>query len=937
MAKLDKDGIKDLAKGQWKDILPAIAGIDSQLLDGRHHPCPKCSVSETDDRFSMMREDEGALLCRKCFDTRNGDGFAAIQWLTGCSFYQAVDLVAKHLNVELKSVGYEAYPDRGITWWDENTSAGAWPRYCRYRDGITEESLIANGARAGSYYNQTPIIALPLYGEGGEQQYVIFHQTNQKVPIFQKGKPPSYVKTKCLAPQRTYYLVGKHGVDRLESEGVERIIKVEGLTDLLALWSIIPEDQRETNLVITNAYGAGECNWQANRIGRTEAQKFVVHDNDLAGRKGLDRWTNAIAASSKDGCHKVILPGDVAEKDGLDLRDWINEGHTWQEFIELCDQAELVEVKRDATGAISQDEERATAIDKAILEKIQLFVIGEEPDGRIVLWSGYHGKRASIMGDTNRFSYEKLVQIAGEPAKLYVRDPKQAARKKKSDQDSSDEENKKSMGDSVDFEDVQRAIAYVAGFHQLDKERILGSGCWLGQDEFDRPDGSILLVNSKEISRWTGAALERYQAPHLGNASFDLGGAQWYHHDLIAEYCEKAQSHEWCGNVINEAIEFFNQWKWEHVDGDVELVTGLVLATWIQSIWDSRPMVCLVGESNAGKTTFFDSLTGGEYATIGIFGRLAATTGDASAAGIRQELADRAKVLCLDEFDQYAGNKQKEIFGLLRTSTRGTQILRGTGQQKSQMYGLRHLVWIGGTSVKLGTQMEQNRYIRFTVKKKIKVDDEAFNLPPGEEIRDLGWRLLATAVVWAENALEIARAIKGVKVDGIPDQRVIENYGVPVSILTAARGLDRDSARELLLWFISRVNISDEEIVPDHYRLMDTIMSSRIRVGQEMNAVGSILRSEALNQSSGNELQSCGIRLCDDKLVFLRPESLSRYLLGDTQWRDAAIDQILLRYPGAQRARRRIGGTQVRGVIVKLSDIGIDDNEDEETGQTKFV
>ena len=87
--------IKSAARGRWRDILAA-HGFNGDELDGRHHPCPKCQGS---DRFSLVDEDAGAVLCRQCFCDRNGDGLAAIQWRNDWTFPETLKAVAAYLNI----------------------------------------------------------------------------------------------------------------------------------------------------------------------------------------------------------------------------------------------------------------------------------------------------------------------------------------------------------------------------------------------------------------------------------------------------------------------------------------------------------------------------------------------------------------------------------------------------------------------------------------------------------------------------------------------------------------------------------------------------------------------------------------------------------------------------------------------------------------------
>ncbi len=92
----DAADVKSVASGRWTIILPSLAGIDAAVLDEKKHPCAKCGGT---DRFRCRDADTGALFCNQCFNTKNGDGFAAIQWLTGWTFPEALQAVAESLNL----------------------------------------------------------------------------------------------------------------------------------------------------------------------------------------------------------------------------------------------------------------------------------------------------------------------------------------------------------------------------------------------------------------------------------------------------------------------------------------------------------------------------------------------------------------------------------------------------------------------------------------------------------------------------------------------------------------------------------------------------------------------------------------------------------------------------------------------------------------------
>ena len=48
----------------------------------------------------MIDENDGALFCNQCFNSKNSDGFAALQWLNGWDFAEALKQVAEHLGIK---------------------------------------------------------------------------------------------------------------------------------------------------------------------------------------------------------------------------------------------------------------------------------------------------------------------------------------------------------------------------------------------------------------------------------------------------------------------------------------------------------------------------------------------------------------------------------------------------------------------------------------------------------------------------------------------------------------------------------------------------------------------------------------------------------------------------------------------------------------------
>lgn len=95
--QLQAEEIKRQATGLWVQILQSVCRLtDSQLNPRVLGPCPQCGGV---DRFRALDDvaESGGLYCDQCFSKRNGDGFAAIQWLNGCTSAGALKLVSKFL------------------------------------------------------------------------------------------------------------------------------------------------------------------------------------------------------------------------------------------------------------------------------------------------------------------------------------------------------------------------------------------------------------------------------------------------------------------------------------------------------------------------------------------------------------------------------------------------------------------------------------------------------------------------------------------------------------------------------------------------------------------------------------------------------------------------------------------------------------------------
>ncbi|MDR1180943.1 MAG: DUF5906 domain-containing protein [Bacteroidales bacterium] len=204
---------------------------------------------------------------------------------------------------------------------------------------ITEESFLRNGGQIVAEKNNT-YIGLPVFGTIIDDKnpigWVVWDRLGKDLSV--KDKP---VKMKTVAGSDSG-MMGLYGLKNIHN--AKYIWLTEGPTDLLALDSCLPSDKREEHVIVTHSAGAMERpkEWQLEYFKHKEV--IVLSDADTAGIEGAKKWANAIATVAKSA-KIVTLPYEKTDSHGKDVRDFLNEGHTFQELIDLADKEKPVEPK----------------------------------------------------------------------------------------------------------------------------------------------------------------------------------------------------------------------------------------------------------------------------------------------------------------------------------------------------------------------------------------------------------------------------------------------------------------------------------------------------------------------------------------------------------------------------------------------------------------
>ena len=161
-----------------------------------------------------------------------------------------------------------------------------------------------------------------------------------------RGKKPE-LRSKLTVG--TSAMLGFESSERLAA--AEVVWRVEGLSDWLSLESIIPADL--PHVAVSNACGAGE------RIQDKWLEPFaakdvlIVADCDKPGMQSAKRWAAKLVRVARS-VKLVELPYPITENHGRDLRDWLAEGHTFDDLLELAEQTEPLDP--DAIAAEEEDD-----------------------------------------------------------------------------------------------------------------------------------------------------------------------------------------------------------------------------------------------------------------------------------------------------------------------------------------------------------------------------------------------------------------------------------------------------------------------------------------------------------------------------------------------------------------------------------------------------
>lgn len=897
----DLASLKAAAAGRWLDILVAVGGIPTDILDGRHHPCPKCGGR---DRFRLIDAEAGAVLCNQCFTNRNGDGIASVAWLRGLGMSQAAGEIAAYLGVDWEP----GKPTRKHQHNQDGESAASEAVYLS-PEHVAAEVIRGHPAKPSEQgraklarvddYGTFRVLRIDLPTAAGEKQRKSFRPVH---PItladgrtaWRKGYPPGTRPLFRLAelawapPDLCVVVAGEKAAEASAGLGL---------------------------VATTNAGGERaieKTDWTP--LSRF-AQVVVSVDNDPTGKIYGELVAAAVRKLSPSPAVKVIqLPG-LPEKG--DVVEWIAAGGTREAFITLV--AAACEHKADPLVQ-----------DRAICEALGIDVLGELPDGSIRVFADSQGKNVTVQR-VSFLTYQDALQRFGPAVRAKIYRGK--------------DEVPPGM---FSLDRMKDAIAILGGSERAGQNVECGQGVWLGKNGGE----SIVLVGCGAAAVWDGAELRVVRKPRVAGLKVDLDvpyEMQWFDANVLRRNLESAANHDWCNQTLDEAFSLFKKWYWradqsgQKQDIVPELIPGLIMATWLQTTWLWRPHVGIPGASDAGKSLLFGVLES-------IFGPMAVLSSKSTAAGIRQAVGNHARIILCDEFE--SDNHRREILEFFRTGSAGSKTLRGTSNQQGIGYGLRHMCWVAAIELGLLRQPDKNRYLQLELVPPAKEIRGKIQLPTSDQLRDMGQRLLACAVRYSVEARRIFNEIKSSQVEGVHG-RTVESYAVPVSITAAVTGCGVEQAQRLLNVYFRDLEQDASQATKDEVELLGAILDADVSIGPGRQAtVGQILSAPSDYDGGWDTLARVGIALagnstCSDpqRLIydrhwlFISHRTVLAKLLRGSQWTGQNIDQILKRLPGARRNQRIVAGNRPRGVEIPWQYIRsnyLTDPENPDSDKQKF-
>jgi len=258
---------------------------------------------------------------------------------------------ASQFNVEIPKQKEDEFD---VVKWNPHTARFFTKQYPK----VTNESLIRFGCTKARWRkhlikgNSQEVFLFPINNTKGVVGSVLMPALSEHLIIF-KGEGKIEKRKKSILKGSGRGWLNKDAMERLLSpeRTVQFVWKVEGVTDALTLDSIIPDELRDSHVVVTNSGGAHEQPDKALCAMLKGTTVFVVHDADHPGQEGAKKWIECLQGAGV-ACRNIDLGFEINSDHGKDLRDFIEGGKTFEDVWKLSEESEEFAPKDDGFKSI---------------------------------------------------------------------------------------------------------------------------------------------------------------------------------------------------------------------------------------------------------------------------------------------------------------------------------------------------------------------------------------------------------------------------------------------------------------------------------------------------------------------------------------------------------------------------------------------------------
>jgi hypothetical protein len=793
-------------------------------------------------------------------------------------------------------------------------TAGTMLLYSKAKPGVTIQSIKDCGGRQARWPKKLAadktnhLIAFPMYGSAlldlePTGWHCVPQKATGKIRQFQGQGHEDRLLDKMTAGE--YGLMNVDALSRLADADVVNV--VEGISDLLAAQAVLgdwrnadPDGRKHVVL------SSGACTyhpkpeWMQHFADKEVRLWFDVGDAKNEGQIAAAVWVAALLPVAT--VRNVQLPLG-AEGSKNDLRAWLVGDparglppHNYTDMLAYAETFPLLE-QADASAGLSPGE--------AILKNLGLTVIGEHEGRQAIEIYSESCRKSATLHDIDKLSIAKLMQlVGGEVVETFVHDGKECPPGK------------------FQLKDVRNAIASNTANKQFFGDEKFGAGIW-------EHDGQLVLVKAKEIGLLNGKGhVELSHVPFVNGRILDCGrgSGEWYDLAVVNRHLASARDHAWCSAVIQEAYQTFAKWNWRQAQQAPTILVGLVIVSWLQSIWQWRPQVFVTGNSNTGKTKLLQ-----ETIAYGMFGgptKLGLFVEKPTEAAISQAMKHHSRVIFVDEFEK--DSHRQKVLELFRTTSRGGIKIRGTADHRGVQFRLQHLPWLSAIETGLSREADRNRYIILELDEITDEKRAAFSVPSTSYLTDMGMKLLAIGLAHYQEARRLSTLLQDRQFEKVPP-RCVESLALPCAMLAAAGGFTDEEAGNLLGNIVSGWDFEFQQS-SDHIDCLSTILTSPVDLprGEKRNV--STLLKDVQGPDVIAALNRVGVRRVRKHpdpttseftyVLWICPDVASRTLLRMTKYEGHSIDQYLMRLPGSKRSRQRLGGDErFSGVEIPLDTV----------------